>query len=54
MVVPDGLVETTVKTIIDANQTGSPGDGKVFVLPVLDAIRVRTAETGDVVLDEFE
>lgn len=54
MVVPDGMVETTVKTIISANQTGSPGDGKIFVLPVLDAIRVRTAETGDAVLDELE
>jgi len=54
MVVPDGLVEIAVKTIIGANQTGAPGDGKIFVLPVLEAIRVRTGETGDTVLDELE
>jgi nitrogen regulatory protein PII 2 len=54
VVVPDKLVKLTVKTIIDANQTDAPGDGKIFVLPVLDAIRVRTAESGDIVLDEFE
>jgi nitrogen regulatory protein PII 2 len=54
VVVPDKLVKLTVKTIIYANQTGAPGDGKIFVLPVLDAIRVRTAESGDIVLDEFE
>lgn len=52
VVVPDKLVKTVVETIIQVNQTGKPGDGKIFVLPVLDAIRVRTAETGDQVLDE--
>jgi nitrogen regulatory protein PII 2 len=45
-------VKTVVQTIIEVNQTGKPGDGKIFVLPVLDAIRVRTAESGDKVLDE--
>lgn len=53
IVVPDSKVELTVKTIIDINQTGSPGDGKIFVLPVMDAVRVRTAESGDLALDEF-
>ena len=53
IVVPDSKVELTVKTIIDVNQTGSPGDGKIFVLPIMDAVRVRTAESGDVALDEF-
>ena len=52
IVVPDGLVDVTVKTIIETNQTGSPGDGKIFVLPLLDAIRVRTGDAGDKVLDE--
>jgi len=51
IVVPDSLVAHTVQTIIAANQTGKPGDGKIFVLPVLDALRVRTCETGDGVLD---
>jgi nitrogen regulatory protein PII 2 len=50
--VPDKLVKTVVETIIQVNQTGKSGDGKIFVLPLLDAIRVRTAETGDQVLDE--
>lgn len=53
IVVPDNLVDTTVKTIVEVNQTGSPGDGKIFVLPTADAVRVRTGESGDVVLDEI-
>ncbi len=51
IVVPDNLVEKTVTTIIRENQTGKSGDGMIFVLPCLDAIRVRTWESGDVVLD---
>ena len=43
----DDLVDDVVQTIIDVNQTGNPGDGKIFVLPVSDAVRVRTGETGD-------
>ena len=38
---------TVVETIIEVNQTGKPGDGKIFVLPVADAVRVRTGEKGD-------
>ncbi len=52
IVVPDELVQTTVSTIIEVNQTGKSGDGKIFVMPCLDAIRVRTGEGGDAVLDE--
>jgi nitrogen regulatory protein PII 2 len=52
VVVPDGLVQKTVETIIEVNQTGQAGDGKIFVMPVATAYRVRTAETGDLVLDE--
>ena len=44
--VPDNKVSTAVQAIIDTNKTGKPGDGKIFVLPVADAIRVRTAERG--------
>lgn len=47
VVVPDREVEDVVQAIIAANQTGQPGDGKIFVLPVADAIRVRTAEAGE-------
>ncbi len=52
VVVPDELVSKTVETIIAANQTGKPGDGKIFVLPVLDASRIRVSEPGESVLDE--
>jgi nitrogen regulatory protein PII 2 len=52
VVVPDRLVNKTVQTIIQVNRTGKSGDGKIFVLPVMDAVRVRTAESGDLVLDE--
>ncbi len=45
-VVEDDDVEDIVKAIIEVNQTGKPGDGKIFVLPVGDAVRVRTGEKG--------
>lgn len=51
IVVPDEKVKTVVDAIIKTNQTGHPGDGKIFVLPVMDAVRVRTGEDGDAVLD---
>ena len=46
-VVDDSMVSCVVDTIINTNQTGMPGDGKVYVLPVADAVRVRTGETGE-------
>jgi nitrogen regulatory protein PII 2 len=46
VVVPDEQVEDIVEAIIKANQTGKPGDGKIFVTPLGDAVRVRTAEKG--------
>ena len=52
IVVPDELVKPAVDAIIKVNQTSCPGDGKVFVLPVTDAVRVRTGESGGAVLDE--
>lgn len=54
LVVPDEKVEEVVKTIIEVNKTGNPGDGKIFIMPVKEAIRVRTGETGNAALDEFE
>jgi len=50
---PDNLVDTAVQTIIRVNQTKKSGDGKVFVLPSIDAVRIRTGEHGDAVLDEL-
>ena len=52
VVVPDRLVKKTVQTIMAVNRTGKSGDGKVFVMPVMDSVRVRTNESGDQVLDE--
>ncbi|MCF6188471.1 MAG: P-II family nitrogen regulator [Desulfobulbaceae bacterium] len=46
IVTEDDQVAGVVETIIKTNQTGKPGDGKVFVLPISDAVRVRTGETG--------
>ena len=46
VVVPDDEVDGVVQAVIEANKTGKPGDGKIFVLPVGDAVRVRTGETG--------
>ncbi len=37
-----------VETIIKVNKDGNKGDGKIFVVPILDAIRVRTGERGEV------
>jgi nitrogen regulatory protein P-II 1 len=50
VVVPDDLVEKVTMAITDASRTGSIGDGKVFVQPVEDAIRIRTGERGDIAL----
>ncbi len=47
LVVKDDEVDKVVELIIESNQTGNKGDGKIFVMPVVDAIRVRTGETGD-------
>ncbi len=51
LTVPDSKVKKAVKAIIEANQTGTPGDGKIFVIPGGDAISVRTGQSGDAVLD---
>jgi nitrogen regulatory protein PII 2 len=47
VVTNDEMVDDVVQAITLANQTGKPGDGKIFVLPIGDAIRVRTGETGE-------
>jgi nitrogen regulatory protein P-II 1 len=47
LVVPDGQVDAVVQAIVKAARTGKIGDGKVFVLPLLEAVRIRTEERGD-------
>ena len=46
MVIEDGMLERAVEAIQQAAHTGRIGDGKIFILPVDDAIRVRTGERG--------
>lgn len=46
VVVDDAMVERTVEAIVNAARTGRIGDGKIFILPVENAIRIRTGEQG--------
>ena len=48
IVVADALVEHVTETIVAAARTGKVGDGKIFVTPVEQVIRIRTGETGEV------
>jgi len=47
---PDKQVAKIVDTIIAVNKTGKSGDGKIFILPLLEAYRVRTGEEGEEVI----
>ena len=46
VIVPDESVEKVVKVIVSSAKTGRIGDGKIFILPVEDAVRIRTGERG--------
>jgi nitrogen regulatory protein P-II 2 len=47
VVIPDGEVDRVVETIMRTAKTGQIGDGKIFILPVEHAVRIRTGETDD-------
>jgi len=47
IVVPDDQVKNALDALISVNKTGQAGDGKIFVMPVSDSVRVRTGEDGD-------
>ena len=47
VVVKDSMLEQVLSTIIKVTKTGQVGDGKIFVSPVLDVIRIRTEESGE-------
>ncbi|MGC8988548.1 MAG: P-II family nitrogen regulator [Verrucomicrobiia bacterium] len=47
IVLPDNGVESAIEAIIAAARTGKIGDGKIFVSPVEQALRIRTGECGD-------
>jgi nitrogen regulatory protein P-II 1 len=46
LIVNDEEVENVVKLISESAKTGKIGDGKIFVMPVDDVVRIRTGETG--------
>jgi len=52
IVVDDENVNEVVQKIIEVNQTGNAGDGKIFVSNVTEAIRIRTGERGDATVDK--
>ncbi len=54
IVVRDKNVEKTVAAIEDAAKTGEIGDGRIFIIPVDDTIRIRTGERGDIALYNAE
>ena len=47
IVLADSIVDKAVETIIKAAKTGKIGDGKIFIVPVEEAIRIRTEEKGE-------
>ena len=47
VVVPDGLVHQVLEAIEKSAKTGRIGDGKIFVVPVEEAVRIRTGERGE-------
>ena len=50
IVVPDAEAHTIADCIATAARTGEIGDGKIFLVPVVEAIRIRTGEEGDIAL----
>ena len=54
LVVRDKNVERAVQAILSAAQTGEIGDGRIFIIPIDDAIRIRTGERGDIALYNAE
>jgi nitrogen regulatory protein P-II 1 len=50
IVVPDAMAEKVAASIGEKAKTGKIGDGKIFIYSVEQAIRIRTAETGDTAL----
>jgi nitrogen regulatory protein P-II 1 len=50
LVIKDVDVQKAIDIIVESSRTGEVGDGKIFVIPVEDAVRVRTGERGDSVV----
>ena len=54
IVVRNKNVEKTVEAIMQAAHTGEIGDGRIFIIPIEDAVRIRTGERGDIALYNAE
>ena len=54
IVVRDKNVEKTVQAVMKAAYTGEIGDGRIFIIPVEDSVRIRTGERGDIALYSAE
>jgi nitrogen regulatory protein PII len=50
IVVADEIVAKVVAAVVQSAKTGKIGDGKVFVMPIAEAVRIRTGEQGDIAL----
>jgi len=50
VVVPDDMADKLVEAVTAGIKTGEVGDGKIFIIPIDDAVRVRTGERGDIAL----
>ena len=50
IVVPDEIVAKVVAAVVKSAKTGKIGDGKVFVMPIEEAVRIRTDERGEIAL----
>ena len=50
LIVADGLVDRAIEAIVKSARTGKIGDGKVFVVPLEETVRIRTDERGEVAL----
>lgn len=48
LVLPDSKVQEATQAILAAAKTGKIGDGKIFILPIEEAVRIRTEEHGDI------
>jgi nitrogen regulatory protein P-II 1 len=47
VVIPDEMLDKAIEAIVSAAKTGRIGDGKIFVIDVEDAVRIRTGESGN-------
>ncbi len=51
IVTSDDAAHSVAKTIADAARTGEIGDGKIFLIPVAECIRIRTGEDGEIAIE---